>query len=145
MFYFFLLLLQNKKLLYIECSEHNSLISNFHLSPPAVLLLLLLLSRFSRVQLVVTPWTAAYQALPSMGFSRQEYWSGCHCLLRPAVLIPCKCVLLILSDMSPRLLGNFKKVVFFFFTVSCISGLEVRVAWMIRLPLIRKQELWCPV
>ena len=29
-----------------------------------------------RVWLVVTPWTAAYQALPSMGFSRQEYWSG---------------------------------------------------------------------
>jgi len=24
----------------------------------------------------VTPWTAAYQAPPSMGFSRQEYWSG---------------------------------------------------------------------
>ena len=31
---------------------------------------------FSRVQLFVTPWTAAYQAPPSMGFSRQEYWSG---------------------------------------------------------------------
>ena len=30
----------------------------------------------SRVQLFVTPWTAAYQACPSMGFSRQEYWSG---------------------------------------------------------------------
>ena len=30
----------------------------------------------SRAQLVATPWTAAYQALPSMGFSRQEYWSG---------------------------------------------------------------------
>ena len=29
----------------------------------------------SRVQ-IVTPWTAAYQAPPSMGFSRQEYWSG---------------------------------------------------------------------
>ena len=29
----------------------------------------------SRVWLLVTPWTAAYQALPSMGFSRQEYWS----------------------------------------------------------------------
>ena len=29
-----------------------------------------------RVQLLVTPKTAAYQALPSMGFSRQEYWSG---------------------------------------------------------------------
>ena len=31
---------------------------------------------FSRVRLFVTPWTAAYQATPSMGFSRQEYWSG---------------------------------------------------------------------
>ena len=29
----------------------------------------------SRVQLFATPWTAAYQAPPSMGFSRQEYWS----------------------------------------------------------------------
>ena len=38
--------------------------------------LLLLLSCFSRVQLLVTPWTAAYQAPLSMGFSRQEYWSG---------------------------------------------------------------------
>ena len=35
----------------------------------------------SRVQLLVTPWTAAHQAPLSMGFSRQEYWSGCHCLL----------------------------------------------------------------
>ena len=30
----------------------------------------------SHVQLLATPWTAAYQAPPSMGFSRQEYWSG---------------------------------------------------------------------
>ena len=30
----------------------------------------------SHVQLFVTPWTVAYQAPPSMGFSRQEYWSG---------------------------------------------------------------------
>ena len=30
----------------------------------------------SCVQLLVTPWTAAYQAPPSVGFSRQEYWSG---------------------------------------------------------------------
>ena len=29
-----------------------------------------------RVRLVATPWTAALQAPPSMGFSRQEYWSG---------------------------------------------------------------------
>ena len=30
----------------------------------------------SHVWLFATPWTAAYQAPPSMGFSRQEYWSG---------------------------------------------------------------------
>ena len=30
----------------------------------------------SRARLLATPWTAAFQAPPSMGFSRQEYWSG---------------------------------------------------------------------
>ena len=30
----------------------------------------------SRIRLLATPWTAAYQAPPSMGFSRQGYWSG---------------------------------------------------------------------
>ena len=30
----------------------------------------------SLVQLFATPWTVAYQASPSMGFSRQEYWSA---------------------------------------------------------------------
>ena len=39
-------------------------------------LLLLLLSCFSHVRLCATPWTAAYQASLSMGFSRQEHWSG---------------------------------------------------------------------
>ena len=39
-------------------------------------LLLLLLSRFSRVGLCATPQTAAHQAPPSLGFSRQEHWSG---------------------------------------------------------------------
>ena len=39
-------------------------------------LLLLLLSCFSRVRPCATPQTAAQQAPPSLGFSRQEYWSG---------------------------------------------------------------------
>ena len=34
---------------------------------------------FSRVQLFATPWTVAHQAPLSMGFSRQEYWSGLPC------------------------------------------------------------------
>ena len=38
--------------------------------------LLLLLSRFSRVRLCATPQSTAHQAPPSLGFSRQEHWSG---------------------------------------------------------------------
>ena len=40
------------------------------------LLLLLLLSHFSHVQLCATPQTAAHQAPLSLGFSRQEHWNG---------------------------------------------------------------------
>ena len=43
---------------------------------------LLLLSHFSRVRLCATPQTAAHQAPLSLGFSRQEHWSGCHFLLQ---------------------------------------------------------------
>ena len=39
-------------------------------------LLLLLLSHCSRVRLCATQWTAAHQAPPSLGSSRQEHWSG---------------------------------------------------------------------
>ena len=35
----------------------------------------------SRIRLLATPWTSAYQAPPSMGFSRQSTGVGCHCLL----------------------------------------------------------------
>ena len=38
----------------------------------------------SRVRLSVTSWIAAYQASPSMGFSRQEYWSGVPTVDSPA-------------------------------------------------------------
>ena len=50
--------------------------------PPAYLFnirLLLLLLRFSCVQFCATPYTAAHQASPSLGFSRQEHWSGLPC------------------------------------------------------------------
>ena len=36
----------------------------------------------SRVRLFATPWTVAHQALLSMEFLRQEYWTGCHFLLQ---------------------------------------------------------------
>ena len=40
------------------------------------------LCHFGRVQLFMTPQTVAHQPPLSLGFSRQEYWSGCHALLQ---------------------------------------------------------------
>ena len=60
----------------------------------SVSLLKVKVKSLSHVQLFVTPWTVAYQAPLSMGFSRQEYWSG---LPFPSVslLLFCKYVLVI--------------------------------------------------
>ena len=54
------------------------MIGLFSPSEISVLLLLVLLSRFSRVRLCVTPETAAHQVPQSLGFSRQEHWNGSH-------------------------------------------------------------------
>ena len=53
-----------------------SLVAQLVKNLPAMQELLLPLSRFSRVRLCATPQTAAHQAPPSLGFSRQEHWSG---------------------------------------------------------------------
>ena len=70
-------------LLLIHFTQYDNL--QVHLLP--LLLLLLLLSRFSRVRLLVTPWTSAHQGPLSMGFSRQEYWSGLPLLSQKQVLL----------------------------------------------------------
>ena len=57
----------------------------------------------SCIWLLATPWTAAHQAPPSMGFSRQEHWSGvpwpspCHCIQFVFVSVPHYFVQTILS------------------------------------------------
>ena len=51
----------------------------------------------SRVRLLATPWTAAHQAPPSMGFSRQEYWSGVP-LPSPAIYPECRTVPVTLQE-----------------------------------------------
>ena len=73
--------------------------------PPFLMLLLLLLSRFSRVHLFATPWTAARQAPLSMGFPRQEACGGfCHCLLQGIFLTQGRnaCLLHWQAGPSPR-------------------------------------------
>ena len=51
-------------------------IKQYFLALETYLLLLLLLSSFSCVQFCATPSTEAHQAPPSLGFSKQEHWSG---------------------------------------------------------------------
>ena len=58
----------------------------------------LVLSHFSYVRLCATLWTVAHQAPLSMGFYRQEYWSGLPC--PPPVIKPT-------SLLSPALAGRF--------------------------------------
>ena len=58
----------------------------------------------SHVQLFATPWTVAHQAPLSMGFSRQEYWSGLLCPLPGDLPDP---GIEPMSFMSPALAGRF--------------------------------------
>ena len=59
----------------------------------------------SRVRLLATPWTAVHQAPPSMGFSRQEYWSGVPLLVTPKCMFPA--VGRISPMTSPTSTGNW--------------------------------------
>ena len=54
----------------------------------------------SHVRLLATPWTAAYQAPPCMGFSRQEYWSG----------VPLPSVVLEITNYYNYLVAKFAKL-----------------------------------
>ena len=90
-------------------------------------MLLLLLSRFSRVRLCATPWTAAYQVPPSMGFSRQEYWSGLPLpspnvpLVSPVFLKRCL-VVPILQFSSISLHFSFQNAFFSLLAILCNSA-----------------------
>ena len=60
----------------------------------------------STVRLSATPWTAAHQAPPSMGFSRKEYWSGVP-LLSPEMVLLTSDTALLTSVPSYVILGKF--------------------------------------
>ena len=55
-----------------------SITSDMQMTPPLWQKVIRSDQSLSRVRLFATPWTAAYQALPSMGFPRQEYWSSAY-------------------------------------------------------------------
>ena len=85
--------------LQIECATTKTWYSQIYMC-----VCVCVLSLFSRVLLFATQWTVAYQAPLSMGFSRQEYWSGLPCpppgdLPDPGIEP--------MSLMSPALAGGF--------------------------------------
>ena len=65
----------------------------------------------SRVWLLATPWTAAHRAPPSMGFSRQEYWSGVP-LPSPMSLCKYHILLIFVVTFEVRKCKSFKFVLF---------------------------------
>ena len=71
------MILEHKKIKSATVSIDSPSICHEVMVPDAmILLLLLLLSHFSHLRQCATPEMAAYQAPPSLGFSRQEHWSG---------------------------------------------------------------------
>ena len=67
------------KLFMLPClgeGETNSLYYSSMVCSSMNTLVIVIVKLLSRVRLSGTPWTAAHQAPPSMGFPRQEYWSG---------------------------------------------------------------------
>ena len=85
----------------------------------------------SRVRILATPWTAAYQAPPSMGFSRQEYWSG---VPLPSPLPHCRQIFIIWAAREVHKIGINKvylKMKFHMFPKSndCLKQNDRHVLW----------------
>ena len=81
----------------------------------------------SRARLLATPWTAAYQAPPSMGFSRQEYWTG--------VPLPSPLINASITQIENILLLTTRR------PLSCWTGPELKISrwcWETTSPLILK-------
>ena len=82
----------------------------------------------SRVRLFSTPWTAAYQAPPSMGFSRWEYWSG---VPLPSPLLPMK--MLVLQEHVTELLSIKRLHGLFFLWQIKIRG--IKILWILKIQI----------
>ena len=92
-----------------------------------------------------TPWGVACQAPPSMGFSRQECWSGFHFLLQKILLTPgflhCRQTLYHLSQLKLESIERKKLCQTIFLTVLIIK--EYRSSFLGRLPCLSRDGVFC--
>ena len=93
----------------------------------------------SRVWLLATPWTAAYQAPPSMGFARQEYWSGVPLPSVITFLPRSKCLLISWLQSPSAVILEPRKIKSA--TVSTVSHLFA-IKWWDRMPWFSFSECW---
>ena len=90
-----------------------------------------MLSRYSRVQLFVTLWTVAHQAPMSMGFSRQEYWSGLPCPINE-----------LLISILPSLISLWQVIVYLKIqTVREIENQILQWIWTLFL-IVQRENSW---
>ena len=78
----------------------------------------------SHARLLATPWTAAYQAPPSMGFSRQEYWSRVP-LLSPVIIVLQLCKMLLMGNIR-KCIKNIQDLSTLFLTTACESTISTK-------------------
>ena len=106
------------------CQSLSISLIHMHRNGIAGLSSMCMLSCFSHVRLLATPWTVARQASLSMGLSRQVYWSGCHFLLQGIFTT---------QGMNPHLLrllhwqaGSSPPAApgFFFYTMDCFNKIN---------------------
>ena len=77
----------------------------------------------SRIRLFATPWTVAYQAPPSMGFPRQEYWSG---LPLPSPVCDISYVYIFFSPfLPPHILLGFQKCLSFMIICMALNNIPM--------------------
>ena len=82
----------------------------------------------SCVQLLATSWTAAYQAPPSVGFSRQEYWSG----------VPLPSLVCSFRLLQIKLLWTFVYMFWYGFIFSFLLSKRLEVQWLVVVWLTNK-------
>ena len=81
----------------------------------------------SRVRLLVTPWTTAYQAPPSMGFSRQQYWNGVPLPSPPSYVVGTN--YRVLTYCTCHFQGGSFGFSFFCLLVSSVSDFRPNTRW----------------